>query len=71
MMQSLWRWFISVLVWLSSDPDAMNAESPKAAAAVAVAYASLAPEPDPEPKPPRPVGPVSTPQCTTGTCQLR
>jgi hypothetical protein len=36
-----WRWLISVLVSMSSHPDAIHDEAPKAAAAVAVAYARL------------------------------
>lgn len=51
-MLQLWRWFISMLVWLSADPNAMQAEAPRATAAVAVAYAAMAPEPEPE----RPAG---------------
>ena len=51
----LWRWIISVLVWLSSDPQAARLEAPKAAAAVAAARASLAidsgPAPAPAPQP--------------------
>lgn len=73
-MLSLWRWFISVLVWLSADPNQITEETPRAAAAVAVAYAALAPEPEPEPKPVKPVGPVAKPApplCPTGTCPLR
>lgn len=66
-MASLWRWFISVLVWLSADPNAITEETPKAAAAVAVAYAALAHEPEPEPNPPKPVGPVN---CPTGNCRI-
>lgn len=45
-MLQLWRWFISLLVWLSAEPDAMQAETPRATAAVAVAYAAMAPEPE-------------------------
>lgn len=70
-MADLWRWFISMLVWLSADPAAITAETPKAAAAVAVAYAALTPEPDPEPKPPKPVGPVSAPACPNGNCPIK
>jgi hypothetical protein len=58
---SLWRWFISMLVWLSADPQAIDLERPKAAAAVAAARASMAveaapvpPAPEPQPKPPAP-----------------
>lgn len=74
MMTSLWRWFISILVWLSADPAIMTEERPRCAAAVAVAYAALAEEPEPAPAPPKPVGPVNTPPkqpCPTGTCPLR
>lgn len=51
----MWRWIISLLVWLSADPAAIDAERPKAAAAVAAARASLAtsgptPAPGPAPK---------------------
>lgn len=71
-MADLWRWFISFLVWLSADPNAITAETPKAAAAVAVAYAALAPEPAPEPRPVKPVGPVTTgTTCPTGTCPVK
>jgi hypothetical protein len=54
-----WRWLISVLVSMSSHPDAIHDEAPKAAAAVAVAYANLprresAPELKPEAEPQRP-----------------
>lgn len=78
-MADLWRWLISLLVWLSADPDAITCETPKAAAAVAVAYAALAPEPAPD-TPPKPVGPVNatpdsvrlnTQPCLTGTCHPR
>lgn len=66
-MASVWRWLISWLVWLSADPAAITAETPRAAASVAVAYAAMAPEPEREPAPPKPVGPVS---CPSGTCPL-
>lgn len=69
-MEALWRWCISVLVWLSADPGAITSETPRAAAAVAVAYAATAPEPDPK-KPPKPVGPVNTPApCPGGVCPV-
>jgi hypothetical protein len=58
---SLWRWFISMLVWLSADPQTIDLERPKAAAAVAAARSSMAveaapvpPAPEPQPKPPAP-----------------
>jgi hypothetical protein len=66
-MQSLWQWFIGILVWLSADPDAITTETPKAAAAVAVAYAALTPEPSPT-TPPKPVGPVNAAPCINGNC---
>lgn len=51
----LYRWLISVLVWLSADPAAVELERPKAAAAVAFARATMisesSPTPAPEPKP--------------------
>lgn len=49
----LYRWIISVLVWLSADPAAVELERPKAAAAVAFARATMISEssPTPEPKP--------------------
>lgn len=77
-MEALWRWIISVLVWLSAEPGAVTSEAPAAAAAVAVAYAEFAPEPKPEPAPPRPVGPVTVqpakpaaPPCPGGNCPIR
>lgn len=71
-MESLWRWLISWLVWLSADPSAITEETPKAAAAVAVAYAALAPEPEADPTPVKPVGPVTTgTACPTGTCPVK
>lgn len=69
-MAQLWRWLISVLVWLSADPAAVTAESPKSAAAVAVAYAAMTPEPAPD-KPVKPVGPVSAAPCPGGVCPTR
>jgi hypothetical protein len=52
-MLMLWKWIVGWLVWLSSDPVAINTERARAAAAVAVAHASLltdvAPVPTPTP----------------------
>jgi|GEM_PF-2606518 len=46
---------VAFLVWLSSDPAAIDREAPRASAAVAVAYAAFAPETAPAPAPePRP-----------------
>lgn len=70
-MTAIWRWIISVLVWLSADPHVINEESPKSAAAVAIAYASLATEPDADTKPVKPVGPVTVPPCPTGNCPVK
>lgn len=70
-MATAWRWLISWLVWLSADPAAITAETPRSTAAVAVAYAALAPEPQPEPAPPRPVGPVNVPPCPGGVCPIK
>lgn len=54
-MSGIYRWLISVLVWLSSDPVAIDHASPRAAAAVAVARASMAKDsPSPAPAPPGP-----------------
>lgn len=58
-MITLWRWLISVLVWLSADPAAVDLEAPRAAAAVAAARASMTHDtgpapPTPPPTPPKP-----------------
>lgn len=54
-MDALYRWIVSLLVWLSADPHAIDREAPRAAGAVAVAYAGFAvdqaPQPQPEPGP--------------------
>lgn len=59
---TLWRWIISLLVWLSSDPAELDRQAPRAAAAVAVARASLSND--------EPVPPAPTPkECVCGkTC---
>jgi len=36
-----WRWFISLLVWLSADADKLATEPSRAAAAVAAARAAV------------------------------
>jgi hypothetical protein len=56
---TLWRWLVSLLVWLSADPVEIDLEHPRAAAAVAAARASMAHDtapapPAPAPKPPAP-----------------
>lgn len=50
-MSQLWNAFVAFLVWLSSDPKAVDLEAPKAAAAVAAARASMLIE---APAPPAP-----------------
>ena len=45
------EWLISVLVWLSADPAAIDREAPRAAAAVLAARATMAVEAAPEPAP--------------------
>jgi hypothetical protein len=57
----VYRWCISMLVWLSADPQTIDLERPTAAAAVAAARSSMAveaapapPAPAPQPKPPAP-----------------
>ena len=52
---SIWNTLVAFLVWLSSDPMAVDIEAPKAAAAVAAARASMvADSPPPAPAPPSP-----------------
>jgi hypothetical protein len=62
-VSAVYRWVISMLVWLSADPQTIDLERPKAAAAVAAARSSMtveaapappAPAPAPQPKPPAP-----------------
>ena len=55
-MSVVYRWVISMLVWLSADPQTIDLERPKAAAAVAAARSSMTVEaaPAPQPKPPAP-----------------
>jgi hypothetical protein len=52
-MISLWRWLMSLLVWLSADPSEVDLEAPRAAAAASVARASMAVDSAP-PSPPSP-----------------
>jgi hypothetical protein len=50
---ALWRWIVSMLVWLSADAAVINREVPRAAAAVSAARASMrvdAPQPGPTPQ---------------------
>lgn len=53
-MSQFWTWLVALLVWLSSDPQAIDRESPRAAAAVSAARASMLLEvapPNPGPTP--------------------
>lgn len=50
----LWRWLMAWLVYLATDPQAVDLERPRAAAAVAVAASSLAVDAAPAPAPPKP-----------------
>jgi hypothetical protein len=38
---SVYRWIISLLVWMSAEPDAAEYEAPRASAAVSYAYATI------------------------------
>jgi hypothetical protein len=61
----LWRWLISILVWLSSDPRGIDREAPKAAAAVSASVASMSIE-APAPAPPGPTKCVCGQTCVRG-----
>jgi hypothetical protein len=41
MIALFWKWVVSLLVWLSADSSAINAEPARCAAAVAAARASM------------------------------
>jgi hypothetical protein len=68
-MSILWRWVISLLVWLSADHDRIATEPARAAAAVSAARASLIAEM--AVKPPAPVPVKSGTVCTSGSCPPR
>jgi hypothetical protein len=57
-MSWLWRWIVSVLVWLSADHERIATEPARAAAAVAVARASIIDEMAAKPLPPAPPAPA-------------
>jgi hypothetical protein len=65
-MTTLWRWLISLLVWLSADPAAVDLEHPRAAAAVSAARASMIRET--APPPPAPPAPAA---CDCGSTCVR
>ena len=68
-MSILWRWVISLLVWLSADHQQLATEPARAAAAVSAARASIIAEmrrPAPAPVPVK-----SGTVCTSGTCPPR
>ena len=69
-MSMLWRWVISLLVWLSADHDRIATEPARAAAAVSAARASLIAEMAVKPVPvPVPVKSGTT--CVSGSCPPR
>lgn len=63
---TLWRWIISLLVWLSSDNHQLETEPGRAAAAVAAARASMLEDRGPQPAPPAPPAPTDC-RCSS-TC---
>jgi hypothetical protein len=65
-MTKLWRWLISLLVWLSADPADVDLEHPRAAAAVSAARASMIRET--APPPPAPPAPAA---CDCGSTCVR
>ena len=68
-MSILWRWVISILVWLSADHQRIATEPARAAAAVSAARASIIEEM--AAKPPAPVPVKSGTTCVSGTCPPR
>jgi hypothetical protein len=54
----VWRWVISILVWLSADHERIATEPARAAAAVAVARASIVEQLEARPLPPAPPAPA-------------
>lgn len=61
----MWQAFLAWLVWLTSDPTAIDREAPRAAAAVAAARASMEPT-DPAPPAPQPTECVCGGTCVNG-----
>ena len=67
-MSILWRWVISILVWLSADHQRIATEPARAAAAVSAARASIIEEMSAKPAP---VPVKSGTTCVSGTCPPR
>ena len=65
-MSILWRWVISMLVWLSADHQRIATEPARAAAAVSAARASIIEEMSAKPVPVK-----SGTVCTSGSCPPR
>lgn len=65
-MLMIWRWMVSILVWLSADPQQLATEPGRAAAAVAAARASMLQDRTPPPAPPAPPAPTDC-RCSS-TC---
>lgn len=63
-MSMIWRWIISMLVWLSADHDRLATEPARASAAVSAARASILEESGGKPLPPAPPGPTAC-QCSS------
>ena len=68
-MSMIWRWLVSLLVWLSADHDRIATEPARAAAAVSAARASILEEM--AAKPPAPVPVRSGTTCVSGSCPPR
>jgi hypothetical protein len=66
----IWRWVISLLVWLSADHDRIATEPARAAAAVSAARASIIEEMAAKPAP-APVPVKSGTNCVSGSCPPR
>lgn len=66
MVMAIWRWIVSVLVWLSADPHQLATEPGRAAAAVAAARASMLQDLTPQPAPPAPTDCRCSSTCVRG-----
>lgn len=74
MIALLFRWVVSLLVWLSADQHQIATEPARCAAAVAAARATVVGEGsdrDGMEVPPRVEGKAKTQPCITGTCPPR